>query len=93
MSYKKANIVLPIELVEQIQNYIDGEYIYIPRKTGNKQSWGSNTDTKRELAARNKEIYKQHLAGLTINLLAEKYYLAEKSIERIISEQKQSLFY
>lgn len=88
MSYKKANVVLPNELVEQIQKYIDGEYIYIPRKAGNKQSWGSNTDTKRELAIRNNEIFKQHLAGLTINALAEKYYLAEKSIERIISERK-----
>ena len=32
MSYIKEIDVLPEELLELIQNYIDGEYIYIPRK-------------------------------------------------------------
>jgi len=32
MGYKKAELVLPIEIIELIQNYVDGEYIYIPRK-------------------------------------------------------------
>lgn len=35
MSYIKAADVLPQEIIETIQGYIDGEYIYIPRK-GNK---------------------------------------------------------
>jgi hypothetical protein len=33
MSYIKAEYVLPQELLELIQQYIDGDYIYIPRKT------------------------------------------------------------
>ena len=32
MSYIKAGDVLPKELVDKIQDYIDGEYIYVPRK-------------------------------------------------------------
>ena len=32
MSYKKANEVLPQALLNAVQQYIDGEYIYIPRK-------------------------------------------------------------
>ena len=32
MSYKKAEEVLPIEIIEMIQQYIEGENIYIPRK-------------------------------------------------------------
>ena len=35
MSYKKAADVLPEELIDLIQNYVDGEYLYIPRKEGN----------------------------------------------------------
>ena len=36
MRYQKANEILPVELVELIQDYIDGEYVYIPRKQGEK---------------------------------------------------------
>ena len=32
MSYRKAEEILPRELIEVIQQYVDGENIYIPRK-------------------------------------------------------------
>ncbi len=38
MSYKKAIHILPEELLELIQEYVDGEYIYIPRKSNNKKN-------------------------------------------------------
>ncbi|MEK5529509.1 hypothetical protein MKX79_09015 [Viridibacillus sp. FSL R5-0468] len=37
MSYKRANNLLPAELVELIQKYVDGEYIYIPRREEKKK--------------------------------------------------------
>lgn len=40
MKYRKAESVLPQELLEQIQQYIQGEYIYIPNKKGMKKSMG-----------------------------------------------------
>ena len=36
MKYVKAIDVLPQEIIEIIQNYVDGEYLYIPRKNDNK---------------------------------------------------------
>ena len=33
MSYKKADKILPKELLELIQQYVEGESIYIPRRT------------------------------------------------------------
>ena len=42
MRYQKANEILPVELVELIQDYIDGEYVYIPRKQENKKGLGGN---------------------------------------------------
>ena len=33
MKYIKATDVLPVEILEIIQEYIDGEYIYLPRKS------------------------------------------------------------
>ena len=48
MSYIKAGDVLPKELVDKIQDYIDGEYIYVPRKETNRKGWGQNTNRKQE---------------------------------------------
>ena len=44
MSYIKAENVLPQELIETIQQYVDGKLIYIPCKE--KQEWGSTTSAK-----------------------------------------------
>ena len=89
MSYIKADNILPIELVELIQTYIDGEYIYIPRKEENKKTWGSRTNTRKELDLRDSKIYKDYLDGMVIDTLAEKYYLSSKSIQRIVLKEKR----
>ncbi|WP_419962412.1 CD3324 family protein [Psychrobacillus sp. BM2] len=89
MSYKKANNVLPAELIELIQKYVDGEYIYIPRREDNKQSWGSNTATIRELNIRNTTIYNDYLSGIDVAELGRKYYLSAKSIQRIVLKEKR----
>ena len=31
MGYKKAAHILPQKLLEEVQEYVDGEFIYIPR--------------------------------------------------------------
>ena len=89
MSYKKAQDVLPEEILKIIQEYIDGEYIYIPRKNENHKSWGEKSGIKDSLKIRNNEIYKKYLNGATINELAQEYYLSEKSIRRIIGQGKR----
>lgn len=48
MSYIRAEDVLPEYVLDLVQQYVDGEMIYIPRK-GSKRSWGSNTDIRQEL--------------------------------------------
>lgn len=89
MSYKKAQDVLPEEILKIIQEYIDGEYIYIPRKNENHKSWGEKSGIKDSLKIRNNEIYKKYLNRATINELAQEYYLSEKSIRRIIGQEKR----
>ncbi|SDN15392.1 hypothetical protein SAMN05518871_103449 [Psychrobacillus sp. OK028] len=89
MSYKKAKNLLPSELVELIQKYVDGEYIYIPRKEDNKKNWGSSTATRRELELRNSSIYFDYLSGIDIATLGVKYYLSSKSIQRIVLNEKR----
>jgi len=89
MSYIKANNILPDELVELIQEYIDGEYIYIPKKEANKKAWGSNTSTKQELEYRNDNIYSDYVNGSKMDDLTTKYFLSIKSIQRIIYEKRK----
>lgn len=89
MSYKKAVNILPAELVELIQTYVDGEYIYIPRKEENRREWGTVTSGRKQLDSRNSNIYKDYLLGIKVSILAEKYYLSSKSIQRIILQEKK----
>jgi DNA-binding NarL/FixJ family response regulator len=89
MSYQKAENILPEELLRQVQQYVDGTYLYIPRVSDHKRDWGASTSTKDELTARNRAIYAAYCAGCTTQALAEKYFLSVKSIQRIVRQMKQ----
>lgn len=90
MGYRKAEEVLPREVLVSVQQYIDGQMLYIPRKTQEKRSWGSSTDTRRKLELRNERIYAKYQAGMSIKELSEEFYLTEKSVQRIIRKWKPS---
>lgn len=89
MSYQNAENILPKELLKKVQEYADGECLYIPRKENSKLNWGDLTTTKKVLEVRNQAIYDDYQKGMTTGELAEKYYLSVKSIQRIIHERKQ----
>ena len=90
MRYKNATQHLPKELLEQVQQYADGEFLYIPRSKGKKKEWGAKTATRRELRARNERIYKEYLAGERAEALSRRYFLSVKSIQRIVASQKRA---
>ena len=77
MKYTRAIDVLPNEIIEIIQEYIDGEYIYIPRKFENHKSWGEKSGIKNSLKIRNNEIYKKYIQGTSIYELTKEYFLSE----------------
>ena len=87
MRYIKAEDILPEEIVELIQQYVDGETIYIPRKAENRLTWGCRTDYKAELQQRNERIHQEHASGATIQILSKRYHLSEKSIRRILKNR------
>ena len=90
MAYMNAENVLPDELIRQIQKYVDGQPLYIPRKNERKKAWGEKNGTREALAKRNTEIYLEFAGGSTIAELTKRYYLSEKSIWRIIREEKMT---
>lgn len=89
MKYVKAQDVLPEEIIKILQKYIDGKYIYIPKREDNHKSWGENSGIKKELKLRDSEIYKKYVNGATVSELSTQYYLSEKSIRRIITCEKR----
>ena len=89
MGYVNARNIFPSEVLEVIQNYVEGEYIYIPKKEENKISWGDLSQTRIEILKRNKRIYEDYLKGFSTSILSEKYFLSPKSIQRIITEKKK----
>ncbi|MCI9071867.1 MAG: hypothetical protein HFH80_03515 [Lachnospiraceae bacterium] len=88
MGYRNAGEILPVEVIELIQQYVDGENIYIPRRSENRLKWGSQTRITQELSHRNQQIYADYRSGMTASELGEKYYLSVKSIQRIIRSMK-----
>ena len=85
MSYLRAEEVLPKELIEAIQQYVSGENIYIP--CVEKKDWGSQTETRKYYSERNREIYDKSRRGVSTVILAQEYFLSEKSMRRIIKSE------
>jgi len=89
LSYANARDIFPDEILKLIQGYVDGEYIYIPKKEQNKIAWGELTHSKQVILSRNERIYEDYMSGTSIQSLSERYYLSQKSIQRIISEKRK----
>ncbi len=91
MRYVRAQDVLPENILKIIQKYVDGEYLYIPRRNDKQKSWGEKSGIKKHLKIRNQMIYHHYIEGVSVARLAEQYYLSKKSIRRIISEEKRRI--
>lgn len=90
MGYKRAEQILPDEIIELIQNYVDGTYIYIPKKENTRRAWGEGTTIRAELLERNEQIYAEYQQGSTKKRLAEKYFLSEKAYSVLYAREKES---
>lgn len=86
MSYKKVSDILPAELINIIQEYVEGEYIYIPKKDCNKKAWGYETKSKEKVYQRNLKIYQKYNSGMSIKEISKEYYLSPKWVYKIIAK-------
>lgn len=80
--YANAKNILPSDLVEEIQKYIDGAHLYIPQKS--RKSWGSLTGAKEQLAKRNLEIQVSFQKGMRLDELSQEFGLSEDRIRSIV---------
>ncbi|UHA73234.1 CD3324 family protein [Paenibacillus sp. 481] len=89
MKYQNAQTILPEELVRHIQQYVQGSYLYIPIRQERKKQWGESSGSRQMLQDRNAAIVQAYHSGIAVNILAQRYFLTEHSIRRIIREQRR----
>ena len=88
MKYRNAAHVLPDELLKEVQKYVTGEAIYIPKQE-EKRKWGEGSGARQFYRERNEKIQADHESGMSLDELMEKYALSIDSIRRIIYRKKQ----
>lgn len=87
MKYVNAKTILPDKMVRELQQYIQGEYIYIPALCEQKKQWGEKTGYREELDKRNSKIRTQYQNGRSMETLAKQYCLSLPAIRKIIYHQ------
>ncbi|MDD3339199.1 MAG: CD3324 family protein [Lachnospiraceae bacterium] len=74
-------------LVEELQKYVQAGCIYIPAKDEQHKSWGESSGYRKKLYERNEIIIKKYQNGVSIEELAEEYYLSVYAIRKIIYQK------
>ena len=87
MNYKKGAEVLPARLLSQIQDYVEGSLIYIPKKS-EKAGWGDVSGARQAIDVRNQNILALFEQGKSIEALADQFYLGEDTIKKIVYKKK-----
>ncbi|MDE7313080.1 MAG: hypothetical protein K2N87_15885 [Eubacterium sp.] len=83
MKYINAAEIFPEKLLKEIQSYIDGDVIYIP-KTSAKKEWGSVSGSREFYQKRNREIKFLFKKGYSLEALSKRYGLADSTLKKII---------
>ncbi|WP_044639968.1 CD3324 family protein [Risungbinella massiliensis] len=84
MAYRKATAILPEKLISEIQKYVQGETIYIPKPKNSHKNWGTCSGTRKWIHDRNTTIKNAFKNGKTIDQLANEYYLSIETIKKIV---------
>ncbi|WP_342549065.1 CD3324 family protein [Paenibacillus sp. FSL P2-0089] len=89
MKYVNADLVLPQQLLQEIQKYMQGGMLYIPKPEGQHKRWGESSGGRSYLSARNQSIREHYASGLSVTELAEQFCLSVDSIKKIVYGSKQ----
>lgn len=83
MKYQNAAEILPEQLLKELQQYVDGETLYVP-KTSSKRQWGAVNGSRAFYQERNREIQRLFHLGSSIDALAKQYGLAYSTVKKIV---------
>lgn len=89
MDYNNAIKILPEKLLLEVQKYIQGKTLYIPKQETERKKWGSVNGGRHLLEKRNKNIREHFVNGKNIQQLAEEYFLSVETIKKIVYSKKE----
>jgi hypothetical protein len=84
MSYLNADELLPPELLKEVQSYIQGSLVYIPRQGEKRLGWGALSGARDSFDRRNKAIREAKALGRRVDELADEYGLSPGGIRKIL---------
>lgn len=84
--YKNARGILPESLIAEIQNYVDGETIYIPAKKERRTQWGHRNGTRKRYEKRNAEIRSLFERNVPVSEISDRYFLASDTVRKIVRQ-------
>jgi len=87
MRYKNASHVLPDKLLKEIQKYVEGEAIYIP-KVDEKRKWGEGSGARTYYKERNAKIKEDYQQGISFEELEVKYGLSQERLKHIVYKKE-----
>jgi Mor family transcriptional regulator len=83
MKYINAADVLPVELLKEVQAYVNGDLLYVPNDNGQKR-WGEKTGSRTYYLKRNNEMKKKYKEGKSISEISDLYGLAFDTVKKIL---------
>jgi Mor family transcriptional regulator len=84
MKYVNASNILPENLIMEIQKYVQGETIYIPKPETTYRKWGTLSGGRKLLDKHNANIKSAFISGTSIQDLADEYFLSIETIKKIV---------
>lgn len=87
MNYKKGIEVLPARLLKEIQEYVEGSLVYIPKRSS-KAGWGYVSGAREAIDQRNRKIMILFEQGETIEALSDRFHLGDDTIRKIVYRKK-----
>ena len=84
MKYVNAERILPEEVVKLLQEYAEGELLYVPKRLQNYKLWGEVSGGREEFKERNENIRNAFRSGVTLSELADQYCLSKTAVKKIV---------
>ena len=87
MNHHNAAAILPAALLQELQGYVQGGYLYVPAKGTARKAWGEVSGYRQELDRRNEAIREARRRGTSLEALAQAYHLSVSAIRKIVYQK------
>jgi len=84
MKYINAESAFPKRLLEELQQYVQGGWVYVPTLKHSRIGWGERSGSREALRRRNAEMRLRFSEGDTIEQLSSEYGLAYDTVKKIV---------